>query len=285
MHQTLLEYGQCEAVFAAAFQDVRQCLSDMGAEFGIGSSADVRAASLGGDPAACRAEDAKGYLFPFALEVPGSQHSTDVCLRLALGALPFWARWQAQAKVACQFLASANQRDKLRELLRAGQCGQCDEAAAEASLVNSCERFAAWRWGTLRRAAESLLRMEAAVRAVCGPMRDYRQLGVGEGSGGALVLELARTDAFWWETRAVLYLTTQFADFAGWLRGCACHELLLRVQPGSVACEWKGCRARELSAKVGAVAEALERDRRSLVAGRFGPVDVSLPARAISRAL
>ncbi|MCP4239835.1 MAG: hypothetical protein GY772_04665 [bacterium] len=284
VHQTFLDYGQCDVMFAAAFRDVRQCLSDMGAEFGIGGFADVRAAYLSGDPVASGAEEARGHLFPLALEVPGSQHITDVCLRIGLSALPFWPRWQSQAKVACQFLASANQRDKLRDLLRTGQCGQCDAAAAQASLLKTCERFASWRWGTVRRAASGLLRMEAAVRAVCGPMRDWRQLGVGEGSAGALLVELAKTDAFWWETRAVLWLTTHFAHFSGWLRGCACHEEALR-NGRQVVCQWKGCRARELAAKVRSVVQALDVDRRSLVAGQFGPVDVSALGRAVSRSL
>ncbi|MCP4244934.1 MAG: hypothetical protein GY772_30700 [bacterium] len=201
VHQTFLDYGQCAATFAAAFRDVRQCLSDMGAEFGIGGFADIRAAYLRGELAASAPNDAKGHLFPLALEVPGSQHITDVCLRLALSALDFWPQWQAQAKAACQFLASVNHRDKLRELLRGGQCGQCDVAAAEASLVNSCERFAHWRWGTVRRAASGLMRMEAAVRAVWangglpaarGERRDGRRACAGVGQDGFVLVADAR---------------------------------------------------------------------------------------------
>ncbi|MCP4241226.1 MAG: hypothetical protein GY772_11750, partial [bacterium] len=162
IHQTFLDYGEDVAAFARAFRDVRQCLSDMGAEFGIGSAADVRAEYLRGQCAASGPGGVREHLFPAALEVPGSQHITDVCLRQTLCALDWWPRWQAQAKAVCQFLASANHREKLRQLVIMGQCDQCDHTAAEASLKQSCERFAAWRWGTVRAATKGLLRMEVA---------------------------------------------------------------------------------------------------------------------------
>ncbi len=283
MHQTFLDYGQSEFAFAASFRDVRQCLSDMGAEFGVGRVADIRAAYLSGDVGVSDRE-AEGFLFPYALEVPGSQHINDLCLRSTLLVLPFWPRWQEQAKGVCQSLASVNLREKLRDLLRSGQCGQCDVAAADASLERTCERFANWRWGTVRAACKGMLRMEAAVRAVCGPMTDYRLLGVGSGSSAELLLDVARNDAFWWETRSVLWLTKHFANFAGWVRGCQCHEEDLR-SGREVTCQWKGCRAKDLSARVSAVASALDEDRRALEAGQFGPVDVSVLARSVSHGL
>ncbi|MCP4241487.1 MAG: hypothetical protein GY772_13080 [bacterium] len=286
IHQTFLDYGEDEATFARAFRDVRQCLSDMGAEFGIGSAGDVRAEYLQGQCGASGAGAVREHLFPAALEVPGSQHITDVCLRQTLCALDWWPRWQAQAKAVCQFLASANHREKLRELLLAGQCAQCDSDAADASLRQSCERFAAWRWGTVRAATRGLLRMEAAVRAVCGPMQSFQALGVKEDSAAVVLLEVAKEERFWWEARAVRWLTEEFSSFSGWLRGCPCHEGGgggdgLRPVP----CQWKGCRAPEMSARVAWLVEGLDRRRRSLVAGQFGPVCVSLLGLALSRAL
>ncbi|MCP4239960.1 MAG: hypothetical protein GY772_05315, partial [bacterium] len=183
------------------------------------------------------AEPASAILFPLALEVPGPQHIIDVVLRETLGALPFWPVWQNRAKAVLQFLHGQNCRDKIKSMLHPHIADPGVRAEAERSLATACERFAQWRWKTLRAACNGLLRMEFAFRSVCGPVRRVAELGVREGPQMAIVLEAAGEDAFWAQTRVLEAVTEPFSRLSGWLRGCACHEAdLLRGR--TVECQW-----------------------------------------------
>ncbi len=117
LHQTTLEYGSSIASLRRALSSVRQCLSDMGTEFGIADAGDILPAvvrqlsstesGLAVPVAACsRLEwQPAPFLFPLALQVPGTQHIIDLIVRDVL-AQAWWPQWEAQAKEVCQFLRS-----------------------------------------------------------------------------------------------------------------------------------------------------------------------------------
>ncbi len=86
------------------------------------------------------------------------------------------------------------------------------------------------------------------------------------------------------QARAVQYVIRRLAAFVGWVQGCDCHEeQLLRGQ--AVQCVFKGCRARSLARRVCQLLETIEQDRRALIPGQFGSVNVQDVQRALTTAL
>ncbi len=91
IHQTWLEYGPS----ATAAADVRQCLSDLGTEFGIVNSMDVVEQYL---DKTVPLPERPAFLYPYAMQVPGILHIIDGAVRAAVQTLSFWPAWQEGSK-------------------------------------------------------------------------------------------------------------------------------------------------------------------------------------------
>ena len=155
IHQVWLEYGPGQDTLQRANSAVRQCLSDMGTEFGLADVVDVT-------PLCTRTGDGDGMnscLYPLALQVPGPQHLLDTLLKDGLATVPWWSTWEGQAKAACQWLHPKTRRQFLQRRLRGSVAGLASKLNA------ACERFAVWRWKTLLKVTEDLLRMQEALRS------------------------------------------------------------------------------------------------------------------------
>lgn len=295
IHQTWLDYGPSLAQTRSANMDVRQVLTDMGTEFGIVDYPDVLATCVRfrlvrqptalllamehkGQPhqhpeALCVA--ARSFLFPLALCVPGPQHILDGVLREGLHTLPWWPEWQAQAKIVCQWLYRQGHREFLEKRLPANDAAT---AAHRASLQTGCDRFAEWRWKTLCMVTRSLQRMEDAVRAALGTIRDATVLAAKDSTHAEGFLDGARDAAFWDRARGLSELAEPIHKLSGWIRGCDCHEDGL-IAHEAVNCPWKGCRAVAFAARLRAFTRQLQDLPDRHAAGRvpgFTEADVAL---------
>lgn len=274
VHQTWLDYGHSPEALRNAFEDVRQCLSDMGTEWGIGGYADIVDVYLRRRgftvPAAGFAATAPSHLFPRALEVPGPQHIIDGIIKDSLAQIPWWPAWVKSSKVIAQFLHSCAHRDKLAEVLRMRCTLEQEElSSAVNSLRTGIDKFAHWRWKTLDAVTRGLIDKEVAVRLSCGALAGPESLGLRDGAVASAVMQAATTDAMWEQTKAIKHIIGPLMALAAWIRGCACHEHLCKANI-SVSCVWKGCRAWEFASKLHSVREDIAALREMLTPGQFG---------------
>ena len=244
VHQTWLEYGPEPQTLQRANSVVRQCLSDMGTEFGLADCCDVtheclRSGSLGA---------AGAWLYPLALQVPGTQHILDTIIKDGLDRISWWLAWQVLAKGVCQWVHPRPRR----EYLQARLAGQSELVQ---SLDAGVDTFADWRWQTLAVVTASLLRIQdALVRATAG-LADG-DLASRDGVVAQTFLLVVRSPLFWKQCHALHDLVKPITMFSSWLRGCPCHEADL-MGGKVVVCSWKGCRALELAQRVLAFAADL----------------------------
>jgi len=79
---------------------------------------------------------------------------------------------------------------------------------------------------------------------------------------------------FWDRTAAIRAVIAPLMKFMGWLQGCDCHEE-----------QFKGCRARALSARLQDLRAELQALRQSLRPNSFGCVDTRIVSAAIVHGL
>ena len=250
-HQTWLDYGPSVAGVRMANADVRQCLSDMGVEAQLVDCLDVLDSCAGPQrPVKRRIDETAGHMFPLALGVPGSQHLIDSCMRGSLEGMSWWPDWQRRAKIVCQWLQPRTRREFLASCLESAGGQAAGAPALVASLGKTCDRFADWRWQTLGKVCDGLTRMEDAVRLAVAPMTQAADLRSRDGPGAVAFLNTAKEDAFWEKAKMLRIAIRPMLDFAGWIKGCDCHEADL-TEGRSVECPWKGCRAPSLGARLG----------------------------------
>ena len=244
VHQCWLEYGPDRRQLRAANLDVRQCMSDMGTEFGIADAGDIVDGYLDGK---CTAGGDVGFLYPLALAVPGPQHILDNALKAAFPKLPWWTSWQAEAKAVCHWLHSRANREFVQHALL--QINRGDRDLLVATLKHSVPPFAHWRWGTVTAVTRGLARVEQAVRIAVTPavIASVRWRDGPEARAFALAVG---SDAFWGRARALRALAAPVSTFSGWLKGCSCHEELL-LQGKKFECPWKSARTRLISGRLG----------------------------------
>ena len=234
--------------------DVRQCLSDMGAELGIGDAADVVPHCLGQpEPAPSAEADEVAYLFPLALVVPGPQHIIDTATQRGLETLAWWPEWQRSAKIVCQWLRSAGHRLQLQDRLRRAG-GDASVIAARVKLLDtSCDGFAEWRWKTIATVTKDLLRLRELLVAALGTVTSASDLSSRDAGTLAAVFISARDPQFWSRADDIAKLVHPMAALSSWIRGCECHERERLAGLIVPPCDWQGCRARSLGTRVGQV--------------------------------
>ena len=269
-HQSWLDYGSSLGNLRAAHADVRGVLSDMGVELGIGDYADILDdiyPSTSANP-----DDAipdVSFLYPFALVVPGPQHTIDNVFKTCVAKLSWWKEWVAQSKVACQWLAVKGHRDILEHII-VEHSAKVEQSwgvgcvpAMKRSIERGCDKFAAWRWKTVYHVTTDLLRMADAVIAAVRQLSNVKALYVRDTKSANTFLDAASSDLFWCRTRVLNVVLGPLSRLSSWIRGCKCHETL-RSQGKAVDCKWGGCRAVEFAAKLRSV-EAELRERRDTV--------------------
>ena len=249
LHQTWLEYGPKMADVRRACAAVVTVLTDLGVEAGVVDALDVVEESLVlGCPASAEApvENAGGgvrYLFPRAFGVPGPQHAIDGTLHEAIQAQPWWTGFQVRLKAVAQYVRVVAHRRRLRALLTAAE-----EAAFGDLLAAGCDRFAVWRWQTLHLVTRRLLKMQPAVRAAVTRAEPGVQYTSRGGELGAFMA--AAGDDVFWERMSWLYQVVEVLHrLSSWIKGCHCHEAERKLGK-SVVCQWAGCRAQGLAARV-----------------------------------
>ena len=262
IHQTWLEYGPSVADVRLANMDVRQCLSDMGAEMGICDAADVLPQCLGQpepssspSPDDARAivcaspDDGVAHLFPLALAVPGPQHIIDTATQRGLETLPWWPDWQRSAKVVCQWLRSPGRRRQLQERLRAAGGEQVVVEGRCKAMDLGCDGFAEWRWKTISKVTEDLLRLREPVVVALQSVIAASDLSTRDAATASAFVSSARDPQFWSRAEGLATLVRPMAALSSWIRGCDCHERE-RLAGSAAQCDWQGCRARGLAARV-----------------------------------
>ena len=244
LHQVRLDYGPEPSRVRAANADVRQCLTDMGVELSIVDVPDRVEQALGH---LSLSQTASGYMYPYALAVPGIQHILDGVLRETVEAFSWWPSWQSEAKGVCQWLHSLGHRQQLDAILRGAVVDDIERKSK--SLKKSINKFAQWRWKTLYQVASGLVAKESAVRAAVSLVRDSAELSSRDAAKVNGFLSATRSALFWDRARMLLALVRPLMDFSSWVRGCDCHEAELKAGK-TVRCNWKGCRAGALHQRV-----------------------------------
>ena len=212
----------------------------MGTEFGLADVSDVTHACVRSGEHDCSGE----WLFPCALQVPGTQHLLDTILKDGLECVSWWESWEPQAKCVSQFVHPRARREWLQSRLKG--------ASAELAkiLAVGCDRFAVWRWKTLSRVTRDLWRMKDALQHATKGMRAC-DLGSRDSVMAQSFLTAVQSDVFWRQCDTLQALARPVSDFSSWLRACPCHEAACLAER-DITCAWKGCRAPELAARVSA---------------------------------
>jgi hypothetical protein len=266
VHQTWLEYGPSAANLRDANADVRQCLSDMGVEFGIANYPDIVDDYLGSKNILPNSRD---FLYPFAMQVPGLLHITDWALRQTVEQLGFWVLWQGQAKAICQYTHGRNHRDHMVEVIQAHVKDDEVLGNCKKSLKTATGRFANWRWKTLQGAVKDLLRVKAALCIVMSLVdTGEADLGIRDAPKAAKIKSAVLEPTFWEHCRAILFVINPLMKFSGWCQGCDCHEAEL-LNGKVIECTFKGCRARNLSNQINIVKTEITHNRSTLHAQDF----------------
>jgi hypothetical protein len=85
----------------------RQCLADEGTELGIADVADVTHECAYSTQTSGSGE----WLYPCAMQVPGTQHILDTIFKDSVERLCWWHAWERDAKAVCQWLHKKLHRD------------------------------------------------------------------------------------------------------------------------------------------------------------------------------
>jgi len=270
-------------------------MSDMGVEFGIANFGNALGQILGdkfvwdGDAVPWTVPEAQAgemgsYMYPFALQTPGVLHIVDWIIRSTIEQLSWWPVWQLECKRLLQFCHGQAHRDRLRLLIEElAPQGQSGELAR--SLDVATGRFAEWRWKTLSRAVKDLGRIEGALRFLSANIDSFSSvLASRDASGMQHLQSTCASPEFWDRSKAISSLIGPLMEFMGWLQGCDCHDD--QLQSGQiVACPLKGCRAKNLSARLELLCGQFRALREALRPDSFGSVDSSAISLAIAHSL
>ncbi|MCP4826289.1 MAG: hypothetical protein GY892_19570 [Shimia sp.] len=94
-------------------------------------------------------------------------------------------------------------------------------------------------------------------------------LGIRDTGAIDTIKEAVLDEGFWQQARAIQALVEPLMLFSSWCHGCDCHEPDLK-SGNTIACPFKGCRARGVAKRVDTVLEELNKVRDSLQAEQFG---------------
>ena len=261
IHQCWLEYGPSSSDIRTSNARVRQCLSDMGTEFAICDYPDVIDQCMVSRMKTSGPRVESDFLFPLALKIPGSLHLIDWVLKRACCSFSWWPEWSAKPKLIMQFLSSQNQRERMQAWISEYEQDTEVRDTLVRSLDRSANRFAKWRWQTLREVIVGMLRMRNALKFVASGPNASKLFSSKEDKSRELCNAII-DDATWARTEALRDVLRPLTDFSGWIRGCACHEAELK-RGIRIQCPWKGCRGPLLASKLNDVLGVMHNIRES----------------------
>ena len=275
LHQSWLEYGPSEHSLRQICIATRMIMSDMGVERVIVNYFDIISWYIGGhDIDKLDNVDRLSFLYPNALQVVGPLHIIDWLIRETLASVKWFPEFLKHCKLVLQYLNQKSHRDymieKLKEKMDPGP--ELDEMTDGFS--TACNRFANWRWRSIKTASESY-------RGYCAPLRhataheDVRTWSSKEADAlKAIALTCSHPDEED-KARAIDYIIEEPMLLLGWITGCDCHEQERR-QGQKVNCKKAGMRAPGFERQVRMTMHRIEEKRDSLQPGQFGPsVDVA----------
>ena len=290
VHQTWLEYGPRVQDLRQANAYVRQCMSDMGTEFGIANYHDIVTEYFAGsshdDVSRHMTQDK--FLYPLALQVPGVLHIIDWIVKDTVHKLPFWPVWQKQAKTLLQFMHGRSHRQLVIELIkgRATDPEEAERLLAGAKLAQlGTTRFAHWRWRTLYEAVKDLMRIQEATKFVMSTLKaPAKDLALRNASAANDIKAIGTDERFWSGATAIHHIISPLMQFASWVSGCDCHEDEI-IAGHAVNCAMQGCRAPRLSQKLKQIIESIDARRSALYPGQFGTISPTDLFSALSQSL
>ena len=149
-------------------------------------------------------------------------------LRRAVMSVQWFPVWNALAKLLLHFVRSVNQRERLQAFITDHAADSAASALLNKSLSAAGIRFANWRWQTLRKVTQTLLRMQKALCFVAGSPNGEALFESRDDNGKELVAIIC-SDLFWCQTNALATVIYHLSDFSSWVKGCHCHEDDLRA--------------------------------------------------------
>jgi hypothetical protein len=282
-HQTWLDYGPTANSLKSANEDVRNLLTDLGTEAGIVDYfdiADYYLACVRNSPdfemsMVPLAND--DHCYPCALKTIGPLHCIDWIIEKAMCKIPEFPEYLKHCKLMLQHMHGRNNRqDMKRKIVRSATDPEEPERKRRccASLKTGCDRFADWRWTSLRSCTLAIDRFEDPIRMCFDP---FPPLVTRRNKANALnSLRLSVTSPQIFDlNRAVAHMIEPLMQLHGWIKGCWCHSAEEHRPPRTLKCVFQGMRAKELASRVRETIVAYEQLRESLFLGQFGETSCS----------
>lgn len=243
-----LEYGPKTSDIKTAFDEVLQVLTDFGTEYDVASlDCDIDQWLSGNSAMPYRKP-----MCPFALRTPGPLHINDSIMTRSTQNLYWFSEWEGVAKKILQFLHSRRRRRALQRHFKnyAFNADLHDELSK--SLAKTPEKFAKWRWRTLKRVLKSLETLRPALSTCCSVMTlDAMETLLGGREGECKLLrDTAQDDVFWHRQRILKTLFDPLFALTEWIPNCKCCRRAEGEPLRLEQCAWKGLRAPEMRVRL-----------------------------------
>jgi hypothetical protein len=230
MHGLALEDGPSAYCIRRALQECRSYISDLGVEAILPDTAvsielflkhawrQGRMVVRVGDEGT---ESVVEPLLPNALPVIGWNHLVDWLGKSCTSQLEFWPQWLERSRAVLRLLQQEAVRDRLRQALAAN--GPSDANADE--LRHFSATFAQWRWESLFRCADELVRVEKPLRAAWASVASAQaKLAIRDDSLRSAAHEAIVSDDWWRQCHALHMLHEPVERLRRWGTGCPCHS-------------------------------------------------------------
>ena len=290
LHQDFLLYGPSEKNMRGALADVRQVLSDLGVEAKCNDFFDILNWYLSDhDARKVTTTDRHSFLYPNSLRTPGVLHILDWLVRETLAPLSFFPSFLKSLKLVLQYLHSQNHKDYLKNKVTKHfeECENAEDLICFVCdpLTSQVERFAHWRWRTIRKATKDFERHLPILKAAAEVLHPSKW-SLKEGGALKAISEVVDNEENEkGKAQAIDYCIHRLLLLDGWIRGCPCHgEERKKSRSMADSCLKSGWRAPEFADKVRETIVDIEGDIRALTPGQFGDaVDVNEVHGALTR--
>ena len=317
VHQYWLQYGPDLGVLRSVFHNVRSVLTDMGVEMGIANARDCLTdifpkapvqlpihggCTLHGHPGPCDGQ--QDYLFPNALQIPGTKHIVDLIVRMTVATLDWFPPALEVIKNIVQLMNRVRKRQKMEAVIaeKRGQPGFDDDSVQRflEMLKMHPAAFASWRWTSLADSVRYVLRVKDVLQILFRSLtkEQSRNLGIATKEGMAAAAEIACGQIFE-KCRALRYILQPLSRLLSWVGGCSCHELTIpdssdgELEPqqtstsGQPQCPFKGVRGPVIAEKIAATVGILDKRRLQVTSGHatFSELDSTGIVNALTTAL
>ena len=277
MHQTWLDYGPTKESMHSANDDVRGVLTDLGTESGVcdyWNILDYYLESVYEPPDSEVNQEvvpSLDPLFPFALKVIGPLHCIDWIIKTALLKLPGFPDYLKHCKHILQYMHSRNHRVFMKRKIEKMDLPADEKASDLRSLDRGCDRFAEWRWTSIRDASKSLARYKDVIHKCCLG-ENFRHWHVRNAVAVESLKVSVSSPATFDLNSAVDFIVHPLMELHGWIKGCHCHSIEDRSYKGKCSCPFQGMRCIGFVARLDETIRQYENMRNELTVGRFGDI-------------